>query len=804
MKKYIKEKLKQSILTKNKTVMCHKIRVIIMIFSGLCLLVPAGAQQIFKTDRFQMEINSKCEVVQMTDLATRINYVPEANHGYLVRVKSVGKEIVPMGLKVQKNILVFSFGEGIELQVEALQKKEYLRFVLKKVVHPEKIEAVLWGPFTTIINETIGEVVGVVRNKDFAIGIQALNPKTTGGKIVNDEGSTGGVLTASQEKYGSAMQAFCMNHGIDRVMTVWNLHKNVPVKKIDGYSMEGSAIALFGSSPENVLSIIGKIEVAEGLPHPVYKGEWTRSSKVFGKPYLICSFSEQNFDEMLNYTERLGFYSIYHSHVFDTWGHFTLLKDLFPHGWDGMKQCVEKAKAKGILVGTHTLTNFITTNDPFVTTDANSGLMAAGISALEKDIDENSTDIIVDNYDYFAQVSTLNSLLIGNEIIRYQEVTPEKPYTLKNCIRGAFGTIAVKHTKGEQAKKLMDFPYKTLFPDWPMQHELINNMARFFNETGVSQLDFDGHEGTCYTGHGDYAINYFADEFLKRVNHFVVNGSSNISHYYWHLNSYINWGEPWYASFRESQSTARFEHQPFYERNYMPNMLGWFLLTPSTFTEDIEWMMARAAGYNAGYALVADYASLKNNPNTDIIIQYIRTWEEAKELDIFSEDQKSRLKDPEKDFHLEKTGANEWKLQNFSKFRFEHQKKILQPGEPANSKWEFSNNYDPQLLYLQLLVTGGEGASVENIALEIDNFFSIKIPGAIKKGQTLVWDSSGQMKLYNEKGQFIRTIDIERNLPELKKGKHVISIDAASMEGEEPLIKGIVKLKADIENIIKK
>ncbi|MCG7858937.1 hypothetical protein MD537_18315, partial [Flavihumibacter sediminis] len=189
---------------------------------------------------------------------------------------------------------------------------------------------------------------------------------------------------------------------------------------------------------------------------------------------------------------------------------------------------------------------------------------------LSADIDETATSIVVDGYEYFAQGSTLNSILIGNEIIRYQEVSKEKPYTLINCVRGAFNTKPAVHKKGEQVKKLMDFPYKTMFPNWEMQQQLIKNMAGFFNETGVSHMDFDGHEGACYTGRGDYAENYFADEFLKSVKHIVVNGSSIINHFYWNHNSYINWGEPWYASFRESQSEHRFRLQPFFERNYMP------------------------------------------------------------------------------------------------------------------------------------------------------------------------------------------------------------------------------------------
>ena len=654
------------------------------------------SQNLFKTTTFRMEINSQGQVVSMTDVKSNMNYVPSSNPGYLARIKSSGMEMTPKSVKVKNGMILLAFDGGIELHVKTEQNKVYIRFGVVKTVHPEKIQAVIWGPFNTTISDTVGEVVAVVRNRDFAIGMRALNAKTIGGKLINEEGITAGSASisgsaASAEPFGSSIQAFCLNQSHDRIMKVWHHHNNVPVPGLRDYKMEGTAVALFGTTPGNALNTIGIISQAEGLPYQVIDGEWTRKSKITGKPYLICSFSEENFDEMLEYTQRLGFYSIYHSHPFDTWGHFDLLKNLFPNGREGMRNCVEKAKAKNIRVGVHTLTNFITTNDPFVTTEANSGLMAAGISILQEDIDEKATEITVDNYDYFVQVSTLNSVLIGNEIIRYQEVTKDKPYRLKNCIRGAYDTKAVPHKKGDQAKKLMDFPYKTLFPDWEMQKELIQNMAGFFNETGVSHMDFDGHEGTCYTGRGDYATNYFADEFIKKVDHLVVNGSSNINHYYWNINSYINWGEPWYASFRESQSEHRFNLQPFFERNYMPNMLGWFLMTPSTFVEDIEWMMARAAGYNAGYAFVADYKSFKENPNADVIINTIRTWEEAKALRIFSGEQVKRLKDTDRDFQLQKTGEKKWVLQNFEKFKFNHPKKLLQPGEPTHSKWEFTN-----------------------------------------------------------------------------------------------------------------
>jgi len=776
-------------------------KIICALVLGLILSVEAGAQQVFRTAGFEMEINARGEIVRLSGPNGPRNYAPEGQPGYLVRIRDVGgAEILPTGVRAAKGALTFAFDGGIELTVRAAQEPDYLRFELVKVVRPGKIDAVLWGPITTTIGETIGEVVGVVRDQDFALGIQTLNAKTCGGRLANEEGTTGGMTTATREPFGSSLQAFCVNQGRARVMTVWHQHKNVPVKALPGFKLEGSALAVFGAAPSGVLPLIGRIERAEGLPHPMIDGEWIKTSGATGRPYLIANFGEKNVDEMLEYARRLGFYSLYHSGPFKTWGHFGLLEDLFPNGRAGLKRCVDKARAKGIRMGAHTLTNFITTNDPFVTTPANRGLMAAGIAILQNDIDPSATEIAVDRDDYFRQESTLNSVLIGTEIIRYRDVTGNGPCVLTNCVRGAFGTVAAAHAKGDQAKKLMDHPYKTLFPDWPMQEELIGNLAAFFNETGVSHMDFDGHEGACYLGRGDYGHDHFVEAFLSQVDQLVVNGSSNIGHFYWHANSYINWGEPWYASFRESQSEQRFKHQPFLERNYLPNMLGWFLMTPDTRLEDIEWMLARAAGYRAGYAFVADPESFEKNPDTDAIIASIRTWEEAKQRGVFNDDQRARLKDQEKDFHLERTGEGRWALRDYEKFRFEHAKKARQPGEPTQSEWTFENGVEPQPLHLHLLLTGGADAQAHGIEIEVDRFFKFSIPAVLKKGQSLVWDGTDRMILYDDKGRKIENVAVGKGLPPLQKGRHSLSIDAR-FAGDSPAIKGTVKLKGAVEAI---
>lgn len=761
----------------------------------------AGAQHVFRTAGFEMSLDGRGAITRLADLQANRDYTPAGPPGHLVRVKTVdGAELAPAAVKAGKGLLTFTFDGGIELEVRAAAKTGYLRFELVEAAPPDRIDAVLWGPIRTTIGGTVGEVVGVVRNADFAIGIQTLNPKTCGGKLVNQEGTTGGRTTATAEEFGSSLQAFAVNQARDRSITVWNLYEGVPIRALPGFKLEGSALAVFGAAPADVLPLIGRIEVAEGLPHPMIDGEWIKTSGVTGRPYLIAAFGEKDIDAMLEYTRRLGFPALYHSGPFKTWGHFDLLEDLFPNGRAGFKGCVDKARALGLRVGAHTLTNFITTNDPFVTTPANRGLMAAGVARLENDVGAVATELVVDREDLFEQEYTLNSVLIGAEIVRYRSVTGSGPFTLADCVRGAFGTAPAPHARGDEARALMDHPYQTLFPDWPMQEELIRNLAAFFNETGTAQLDFDGHEGACYLGRGDFGHVHFVEAFLGQIDHLVVNGSSNIGHFYWHFNSYINWGEPWYASFRESQSEQRFAHQPFLERNYMPNMLGWFLMTPDTRLEDIEWMLARAAGYRAGYAFVAEYESFQKNPATDAIIEAIGSWEEAKKRAVFSDEQRARLKDPERDFHLEKAGDGRWTLWNTVKFPFDHARKVLQPGEPTRSEWSFENAFEPQPLHLHLLLTG-ENAEAKDVAIEVDRFFKVTVPNTLTRGQSLVWDGSDRMSLYDEKGRKIGSVEVGQGLPLLQKGRHTLTVDARFAGGGEPVIKGAVKLRGRAETV---
>ena len=167
-------------------------------------------------------------------------------------------------------------------------------------------------------------------------------------------------------------------------------------------------------------------------------------------------FGESTIDRAIEMTQRAGLKYLYHSSPFETWGHFKLKPGLFPRGWDGFRDCVEKARQAGIGVGFHTLSNFITPNDPFVTPLPDPRLARIGTSELTADIDAAETEIPVADPVWFQKKTTMNTVVIGEELVRYDGVSAEAPWRLLKCRRGAWGTKAAAHRKGEAVGKLMD------------------------------------------------------------------------------------------------------------------------------------------------------------------------------------------------------------------------------------------------------------------------------------------------------------------------------------------------------------
>ncbi len=577
-------------------------------------------------------------------------------------------------------------------------------FEVQEVRSSAAVELVLWGPYPTAIGDIIGETIGVVRDSEVAVGIQALNAKTIGGYPTQESDVEAGFgaddqgdyadlpkelgkgqsfrgTTARPAEFGSTLQAYCRNRDRDRVIANWG-HDAYVASALDDGGMIGSKIALFVCPTSQVLEVIGAIEVAEGLPHPMLDGVWGKVSPDATCSYLIVDFGEETIERAVEMTRRAGLRYLYHSSPFETWGHFKLKPGLFPRGWDSFKACVEIAAKAGVHLGFHTLSNFITPNDAYVTPVPDSRLAAVGSSRLVTEMNASQTEVPIESPLYFQQATTLNTVRIGQELIRYGSVSVEAPWRLLECERGAWGTGARSHATGTPVAKLMDHSYQTFLTDAELSQEVARNIARFCNETGARQLSFDGLEGNWATGLGQYGRTLFTQAWYEALEPGlrgqVINDASNPGHFNWHIYTRMNWGEPWYAGFRESQTLYRFKNQLYFERNLMPRMLGWFALRPDTSLEDAEWLLARAAGFDAGFTLATSLAStaqLEADPHAaevarefgavPAILDAIRQWETARMARAFPADLRAALCDNNREFHLQASGAGAWDLYEY-------------------------------------------------------------------------------------------------------------------------------------------
>jgi hypothetical protein len=647
----------------------------------------------FATARCKYIIDSNGRLTGIVSRESGKNYVAVGQESPLLSLKVNGKLINPTAFQfdARTRIAELTF-DGGKASISVRVCGDYLRLELLSTSTQMPVELVLWGPYPTAIGETIGDTVGVVRDREFAVGIQALNTKTLGGFPTHEsdiEAETSGddhgfypdlpseLLkgqgyrsdAAVPEVYGSSLRAFTRNRNTVRNINNWGHDQFLAQPYADG-GVNGSAIALFGVPSADALSTIGKIELKEGLPHPMLDGKWAKISPTATASYLIVDFSEKTIDDAILMTKQAGLKFLYHSSPFETWGHFELKKSLFPHGWEGYRACAAKAKKAGIRLGFHTLSNFITPNDAYVSPKPDARLAKIGSAKLSAALDDHSTEIEVDSAVFFQKHTTLNTVQIGDELISYEKVTGNAPYVLSGCKRGAWGTRVSQHAAGDAISKLMDHDYRTFLGDASLSQEIAKRVANFCNTTGARQLSFDGLEGNWASGYGQYGRTLFTDAWYRSLNKEikggVINDASNPGHYNWHIATRMNWGEPWYAGFRESQTLYRFKNQVYFERNLMPHMLGWFALSQSTTVEDAEWLLARASGFKAGFALAASLGStaqLTADPSSadtsrkygalPAILKTIGAWETARRLDVFSPEVRAALRDNSREFHLE-------------------------------------------------------------------------------------------------------------------------------------------------------
>lgn len=786
----------------------------IVLLFAFTLAFHAGAQNVnLKTRSTQIGIDN---TGYFSSIRVEGKDILHAGKYPLVTVCADNKLITPIKMTTSGNQLKLTMSDGGRIILK--HKESDVCITLEATNVPDKYEVLLFGPLAVNIHEIVGDVVGVAQGDGLAFGMQALNIKTNAGipdeygKLVTEtygySGKSAELSVASIPAYklaaadisdGTVFHFSARRRNKQEYRQVQQIEKSLvlPVEGEDG-PIKGAKIAFFGSKNTDALARIGEIEVEQGLPHPLFDGEWGKTSRAAMKSYLISDFSEDNFDMILDKAKIAGFEYVYHSGPFLDWGHFNWDPKFTKGGDEGVKKMVDKAKAQGIAVGVHTLSNFTTTNDAYVTPVPSEHLLKQGVLTLTSDLDKEQTAIKIKKSDLFSMPMSLNAMQIDKELITYGSMEDQgDTYLLKDCKRGAYGTTASAHAQKTPLYKLWDYPYKTLFPDLVLQDKFADRLAEIMNKTGLRQISFDGLEGCSYTGQDEYANSRFVTRFYNQLNHNVLNDASRLSHNLWHIHTRMNWGEPWGEAMRTGQVENRIKNQHFVQRNLFPRMLGWFLIRLAdrnfecSTLEDLEWALSESAGFDAGYAMTINSNTLRRHGQIDKLLEAIKNWDKLREAQAFSDEQKARLKDPQTEWHLEKTDEQTYNLYPLSISKhFRCNMAEMQPGQPGGADWSWSSPYES--VYAIRLKVDGDG-TIKDPSFTTPKGV-IKFPCEISDRQYLLYTFDGKAVVTDKNYNVISEVTPQGNAL-LPTGSSAVafSCEQISEDAPEVIIRYITK-----------
>ena len=795
----------------------------------MCAQGVLGDPLVFKTGSLSVTVDDRGSITQLMDSRAGTNYLAPGQPAPLLSLRSGNELVRPdrMEWDSTNSTMTLHFDTiRCRVGVRASAKETHLVLTLESIQPQDKADLAIWGPYPTTIGATIGETVGVVRNSKFALGIQALNMKTLGGYPNTEDdvmpsyeffpgSNLADIVPGTREKelfrgdtakptpFGSVLQAFCRDRSKERIIANWG-HTHYVAPPFQDGGLTGARIALFGCPASKALETLGKIEVAEGLPHPLIDGVWGKLSPDATASYLIIDFGEKNLDAALRLTRQAGLKYLYHGGPFRTWGHFDLQPNAFPDGWLSLKRCVERAREQGVRLGVHTLSNFIGLNDPYVTPVPDPRLARVGTSRLEQDLSVSETEIQVAEPIWFNQMknNTLKTAVIGEELIRYGSVSSVKPWRLLNCQRGAWGTRAANHRKGEAVGKLMDHGYRVFLTNADLSREVAERIADLFSQTGLRQISFDGLEGNWSTGMGQYGRTLFTKAWFDRLSPElrgqVINDASNPGHFTWHIYTRMNWGEPWYAGFRESQTQYRLKNQSYYQRNLMPHMLGWFQMNANTSREDAEWLLARAAGFDAGFCLVTGPETVQKNGLGQTILESIKQWETARLAGAFPNRLKPDLQDIHREFQLSALASNAWNLAPVYSLKLTHDRKE-QPGMLTTQTAGLEQPFAAQPLQFILQAAGKTQA--DGIVLEINGVEALSLNEPLGEGQILKYVGGNTAIRYDSQWQRLGTLPVDPGRLRVARGKSAVAVSCRFSGADKPALKCDLRTVGEPERI---
>lgn len=824
----------------------------------ICAMVVLFSIQLLHAQPFQLKtqyarisVDGKGFITSIRDIRTGKEYCPKGMSSALMSLNIKNTQfILPQkaGFNASTKEISLIYPNGSEARIKIDQKQQYFRFQLLSLTNAASIDNIVWGPYKTTISKLIGDVIGVVRNDDFAIGLLGLDDNTTSGPPTGGdmsfmyyfihspdpkkyplpphlkEGQTfsiGGDGVNDVAFYSQPEEYFRMNYGNGAklepafgstiCMHARDRHKEQMIRfpeypdNLDGKANSsryqlvtptdahfiGSSMALYACPDSLGLKTIERIVLNEGLPHPTIDGKWIKDPAAY-RPDLAWWGPH---DSLASYANQLGVKGVqdegwgeYYPNPSNKWTNRKISFAGIPH--ISIPEFGSLMQQKGIRYGLHTLCEFLQpNNNSDVSPVPSDSLTIMQRTFITKDITPDDTVITVADTAYFNEFggwegNHTNVLKIGKELIEYDGITRNPPFTFLKIKRGFHKTTRGSYKAGTMIVKLQPNCYRGFAPDMNLQEVYADYYGKWLTEGGMDYIDFDGLESCMYQGHGQYSFKRFFrglfDSYKKNGGKYLRVMGSAVGEGSWHYMSVCNvgGGDHMFSPVLNKWGIEGKDIRYVWESSYFPATFGIQSFQAGWTLYDIENLQAKSIGWNATYMLGISQNSVEKSAYKKELIEAFRIWEDARLSGIFTKAHKEKLKDLNLKFHLKRINNKEYILYPVRENRFRDQV-LVKGAQPLT----LNNEYDEQPLDLTIHMNAPKEITADGLVITFHNGVEVKIDRKLVPGQMIIYHNN-QLYLADAGRNKLETFAVPQKLL-LPKGRSTISVAALGQENEK-------------------
>lgn len=445
------------------------------------------------------------------------------------------------------------------------------------------------------------------------------------------------------------------------------------------------------------------------------------------QPYIVADFAEADLPTMLGLCRQGGFETLVVRNPFATLGHYEWDATFAPEGDKSVRRMVEAAAAEGVTLGVMIQEEVISRNDAFFTPKYYQQFQHSEPLVLFDELSAEDVDIPLRRNDLFRTVSAMNLLLIDDEIVSFgtMEIAGDL-VLLHHCTRGLYGTKKTVHGLNAKVYRIWDTPERNVIPDGELRQRVRQQLADRLAAGNVSLTlvkDAPGQE--------------FLDKSLRvrKVESWVDEGVAN-------------------------------------------NSLGWCMVYPSdkkrpaTTMSDLEWVLSKAAAFNASYGLLVDLKTMNAHGMVSEMLETMRQWNLLMKHNAFKPLQKEAMKDPYLDWHLDRETDSLFQLYpwNYSR-RYQCHLQRIDTGLVQSETWTWNTEVEGRFgLLLQV-----DGATEVVNPMVNTSRGLVMFPCTVRPNQLLEYHFEDSAYVRDANQHLLASIPIE-GLPELEQGDNEVSL----------------------------